>query len=109
MYYLDFLDLAKQKYKHLNIDKYKSLIEQERNAYIQKNNENVLLQIWTCLEIIASIDNYHNAFVFLKDRRYKKGWSELAKAEITIRNIIRNTPNYRDYLVVTFLDKYIKK
>jgi hypothetical protein len=61
------------------------------------------------LEIIESIVNYHNAFLFLKDRKYKEGWNELVKAEINIQNIICNISRYKDYQIVPFLDEYIRK
>jgi hypothetical protein len=109
MNYIDFLDLTKRNIKNLNEDKYKPLIEHERIIYKQEKNDEALLNIWLCLEIIESIENYHNAFILLKEKKYKKGWDKFAKIEIGILDIIYNIPNYKDYLIVPFLDQYVRK
>jgi hypothetical protein len=109
MYYLDLLKSLKQKYRHLDVNKYKPLIEQEKIIFKQEKNDDILLKIWLCLEIIESINNYHDAFEFLKEKKYNKGWSKFARAEINIRNIIYNIPNHKDYLIVSFLNQYVRK
>jgi hypothetical protein len=77
---------------------------------MKKNNDSdVLLKIWMCLEIISSIENYHDAFILMKNKEYKNGWAKLARAEICLNNITYNIKNYRDYLIVPFLEQYVRK
>jgi hypothetical protein len=109
MYYHDFLEILKRKYKIVNVEDWHTLIECEKKELTQFNNDDVLLHIWMCLEVISAVGNYHEAFQLMKDRQYNKGWDKLARAEINISNIIYNIQNYRDYLVVPFLKQYVRK
>lgn len=109
MFYLNFLDVIKQQHKHLNVAKYKKPIEQERLIYKQKMDEEVLLKIWLCLEIIKSVKRYNIAFRLLKNKYYKKAWDVFADIEISIDCIIENIHNYGEYPIVSYLNHYVKK
>ena len=109
MYYTKFLEIIKQKYKNIDIEKYKPLIEKEKEYYVIQKNDNVLLDIWFCLTVIEAINIFHNAFEFLKKREYKNGWDELAQVEISINNIKYNYKECFHYIAFTFLDQAVVK
>ena len=109
MFYIEFLEIAKNKIKNIDTKKYKSLIEAEKKIYKQNNDENTLLYIWFCLSIIEAIDIYKFAFSLLKKRDYHNGWNELAQVERIINEIKQNINDFTDYKVVVFLDQYTRK
>jgi len=104
MFYLEFLELIKSKYKNLEIEKYKPLIEIEKISFKQKNDEEPLLFIWFCLSVIHAAETFHEVFVLLKEREYYKAWNELAQIEIIINNIKLNIPDYSKYATCSFLE-----
>lgn len=109
MFYLEFLELIKSKYKNLNIEKYKPLIESEKVIFKQKNDEKSLLLIWFCLSIIRAIELYHEVFLLLKRREYYKAWNELAQIEVIIHNIKNNISDYSNYVICLFFEQNITK
>jgi hypothetical protein len=109
MYYLEFLRQIKNKYKSLDIEKYKPLIENEKISFKQENDENSLLLIWFCLSIIEAIKNFHEVFLLLKKREYYKGWNKLAEIEVTLNFIKFNIPDYLNYTTCLFLEQSIVK
>jgi hypothetical protein len=109
MFYLEFLEIIKYKYKDIDIEKYKSLIISEKDHFKKNNNDHALLQIWYCLSIIEAIEIFHNAFLFLKGREYYNGWNKLAEAEVIIRNIKFNFHNCSQYAAFIFLEQGVEK
>jgi hypothetical protein len=105
MFYLEFLGLIKTKYKSIEIEKYKQLIESEKKLSKQKNDEKSLLLMWFCLSVIQAIEIFHEAFMLLKKREYYKAWDELGQIEMIINNINENIPDYQQYIAVSFLEQ----
>jgi len=109
MYYLEFLELIKSKYRNLEIEKYKPLIENEKKLCKQNNDEKLLLLIWYCLSIIQAFEIYHEVFILLKKREYYNAWNELAQIEGIINCIKKNIPDYSKYVACSFLENKIVK
>jgi hypothetical protein len=109
MYYLEFLELIKTKHKHIETERYKSLIENEKKINQQKNDENALLLIWFCLSVINAVGLYSEAFLFMKNREYNKGWNKLAQVEVIIHNIKYNISDYSTYIICLFLEQSVIK
>ena len=105
MFYLEFLELTKSKYKHLDIEKYKPLIEDEKILFKQKNDEKTLLFIWFCLSVFDAFEKYHEVFLLLKEREYNKAWNELAQIEVIIHYIKINIPDYPKHIACSFLEQ----
>ena len=109
MFYLEFLDIIKNKYKNIDIKKYKSLIETEKIRCKENNDEATLMIIWFCLSMIEAIDIFQKAFLLLKSREYYKGWNELSQVEVIISNIKYNISNCNDYIAFVFLEQNTTK
>jgi len=109
MFYIEFLNIAKNKIKSIEIKKYKPLIEAEKEICKQSNDEKTLLDIWFCLAMIEAIDTYQIAFSLLKKREYYNGWNKLAQVERIINEIKQNINDYTNYKIIVFLDQYTKK
>jgi hypothetical protein len=109
MFYLEFLELIRAKYKNIDTLKYKPLIENEKMILRKETDEKSLLLIWFCLSIIEAMEIYHRAFSLLKNRKYYSGWNELAQIEVIIQNIKYNIHDHSNYMALAFLDQYTKK
>jgi hypothetical protein len=105
MFYLEFLVTIKSKYKNLEIEKYKTLIENEKILCKQKKDENTLLLIWFCLSVIQAIELFHEVFLLLKKREYYKAWNELGQIEVIINNIKENITDCSQYIAFSFLEQ----